>query len=426
MLTSISYDSKFTGSKQLRMDNISNVFERIKDEQLTKIGEYVYMYDSIGKFKEPLFDGFLACVALLSNEEFDKHFMYVPITYHDVPRIDKRTSGLSTQYTDGSTLTREQFPINYKNSKHIFIMGPVNQTCLNYINNITGDVILHFQGEATSDVRKTTTYPDAMDENPGIFQCSFNLWTGEELARQVRKKITHKFTVKCRTDIEQVSVIVKSNIGFPTIETALIPTIFVTMREYMVQQIILGKWYEIPFQPLYIEAIFQDMPDKDNLVSCSILLGHCTNIPFLSLIGRRVYNNASSLPMKDYDFREFMEGLNGDLQFPAIKTDALPNINFEANATMKNHAAAVKGFIEHLDHEFSYDDISELDIVDGMEDTSASERAPFFEPLFSSVGFMKLAKETAYESSVHVPIEFSYIYLFLHIVILVCISYVFL
>jgi len=407
------------------MDNISNVFERIKDEQLTKIGEYVYMYDSSGKFKEPLFDGFLACVALLSDEEFDKHFMYVPITYHDVPRINKRTSGLCTQYTDNPTLTRSQLPINYSGAKHIFIMGPVNQTCLDYINKIN-DVILHFQGEATSDVKKTTTYPDAMDENPGIFQCSFNLWTGEELARQLRSKITHKFTVKCKPDIEQVGVIVKSNTGFPTIETAMIPTIFITMREYMVQQIILGKWYSISFTPLFIEAIFQDMPDKDNLVSCSILLENCTNIPLLSLIGRRVYNNASPLAMNDYNFRDFMDGLNGDLQFPAIKTAALPNVNFEAEATMKNHAAAVKGFIGLLDHEFSYEDVSELDIVDGMEDSSASERAPFFEPLFSSVGFMKAAKESAYESSVHDTIEFSYIYIFLNIVILVCISYVFL
>jgi hypothetical protein len=92
-----------------------------------------------------------------------------------------------------------------------------------------------------------------------------------------------------------------------------------------------------------------------------------------------------------------MDGLNGDVQFPSIKTDALPNICFEVDATRKNHAVAVDGFRARLTpFEFQYDAITDDDIVDGMGGESASGRAPFFEPMVTSVSFMKDAKKNAY------------------------------
>ena len=176
----------------------------------------------------------------------------------------------------------------------------------------------------------------------------------------------------------------------------VIPTILLEIREYMVQVCLLGKPFNIPFEALPIHAIFEDMIDKDNLVSSQMLLAHSSFIPLLSLIGRRVYNNADPIPFSDYAFNAFMDGLNGDVQFPSIKTDALPNICFELDATHKNHAAAVEGFRKLLPFAFQYDAITDDDIVDGMGEESVSGRAPFFEPMVTSVSFMKDAKKNAY------------------------------
>jgi hypothetical protein len=397
MFIQISYDSKLTGSKELRMDNIC-MFERLKTATgLTKIGDYAFAYDSAGKFKEPIFDGFLAGIALLSDNVFNENFMYVPVVFNDGPRPTKRTSGLSTQYTDAPVLNRHQLPVPYSTTKHVFLLGPMNQTCLTYINALTGNVIFHVQGEASSEELKTTTYPDAMTAHPSIFPCSFNLWTGEELMRIVRSKMTHSYTVKCIPDISQNYVSVLSNVGPMVPLETVIPTILLEIREYMFQVCLLGKPFDIPFESIPIQAIFQDLIDKDNLVSCQMLLEHSTSIPLLSLIGRRVYNNADPIPLSDYAFNALMDGLNGDVQFPSIKTDALPNICFEVDATRKNHAVAVDGFRARLTpFEFQYDAITDDDIVDGMGGESASGRAPFFEPMVTSVSFMKDAKKNAY------------------------------
>jgi len=395
MFIQISYDSKLTGSKELRMDNIC-LFERLKTAKLTKIGEYAFAYDSAGKCKEPIFDGFLAGIALLDNDTFNENFIYVPTLYLDEKRTDKRHSSLSTVYTEESVLKREQLPLSYSDTTHIFLLGPMNQTCLNYINALNGNVIFHVQGEASSPVRKTTTYPDAMTEHPGIFPCSFNLWTGEEKSRLIRSKITHSYTVKCVPNISQTNVSVLSNVGPMVQVDTVIPTILLNIREYMEQVCLLGNSYTIPFENISIQAIFQDLIDKDNLVSCQMLLEHSTNIPLLSLIGRRVYNNADPIPFSDYAFNACMDGLNGDVQFPSIKTDALPNICFEVDATRKNHAKAVEGFRKLLPYEFTYDSITDLDIVDGLGESSESGRAPFFEPMVTSVSFMKDAKQSAF------------------------------
>ena len=322
----IHYDSKMTGSNELRLDHSTNVFDRLKGEFLTSIGEHVY--NSYGKH-EPLIGGFLAGMALLSNEEFDKHFMYVPTQYNDIPRPNKHVSGLSTQYTLDPPLNRSELPLDYTTTNHIFLLGPMNKTAVNYIMSLKGDVIFHIQGDATSLINNTTTYPDEMTEHIG----SFN-WSGESEMKQIRSKMTHTFTVKCKpqTDCNYVSVLLNDR---P--RTVFIPTILLEIREYMVQKI-LGKDHTLPFSNLYIQAIFQ----VDNLVSCSMLLGNSENIPYLSFIGRRVYTKSQS-------------------------KEIITDIDFDPYETSRNHSDAVTGFMNLLPFEFTYNSISDNDIVDGME-----------------------------------------------------------
>ena len=122
------------------------------------------------------------------------------------------------------------------------------------------------------------------------------------------------------------------------------------------------------------------------MVSCSMLLGNSLTIPRLSLIGRRVYS-AKPVPRAALSFKEFMDGTNGDLQYPAVLKET-PNESFDSVETRKNHAKAVDGFMKLLPFEFQYDSITDKDIVDGMDETSHSDRAPFFEPIVVRVGFM--------------------------------------
>jgi len=402
MFTTISYDSSETGSTELRCDNIVNVFERLQGKQLTPIGEYAFAYDSIGKMKEPLFDGFLAGIALLPDDVFDAHFSYVPVQYNDVPNHtltkawniwlaarngqpdqsttpSARVCRLFTSYLDNPPQTRAD--LNYHTANHVFIMGPLTKTFMDYVDTIQVPTIFHIQGEAPSTEKSTTSYPSPLTHNGGIFPCSFNLWTGDEYWRLFRSKISNAFTVKCK-DTELVDVLTKSNKTLEPV-TIKLPQVYVDLREYMVNSILLGLDHPFTFSPLNILAIFQDMIDKDNLVSCAMLLQNTTTIPYLSLIGRRVYQ-FTPLPMSSYNFREFVE--TEELQYPAGN----PNGPFDLDVTIKNHIHAVTEFRKRLPFEFSFNDPNGNDIVDGLGPVSESRRAPFAEGIVAKVGFMKV------------------------------------
>jgi hypothetical protein len=160
--------------------------------------------------------------------------------------------------------------------------------------------------------------------------------------------------------------------------TVKIPAIYVTLRNYMVKACLFGEVMASPLQPIYIDTIFQDMIDKDNSVSCWMLLNHSLTMPTLSLIGRRVYE-AEPAP---YTYT-FQEGANGDVHFPAVAVSAQV---FDEKKTMIHHHRMTAKFHALLAGlEYGYGVISEKDIVDGLGDVSESERAPFYEPFIVNV-----------------------------------------
>ena len=369
MKIAIHYDSKCTGSKELRMDNIKNVFQAIRDRPRTVIGDYAFTYDSAGKSKEPIFDGYLAGIALLPDETFDTSFHYIPTRYEDSVRPSKMASGLSTTLLLGS-LSRSQLPIDYHAAKHVFLLGPMTKRAVDYVRAVQGFVIFHIQGDIG-----TTSYPDAMTEHKNLFPAPFNLWTGEECSRLIRGQMDATFTVKGRLDILQEDVEVIQNVGPMEPLTVKIPSIYVQLRNYMVKACLLGEVMASPLHPICIDMIFQDMIDKDNSISCWMLLKHSLTIPSLSLIGRRVYQ-AAPATFQDYTFT-FQEGKNGDVHFPAVAESTQV---FDADETMRNHLRMTARFHELLQGlEYGYETITEEDIADGLGEESESERAPFYE-----------------------------------------------
>jgi len=342
---------------------------------LTKIGEYVREYDSKGKFKEPIFDGYLAGIALLSTEEFDANFHYVRTQFADFPRPSSTESGLVTNYLD-ETVSRTALPLPYTATHHVFLLGPMSPSCVEYVNSLTGDVIFHVQGEANGE-RKTTTYPDAMTVHPNVFPTAFNHWSGEEAMRTIRATMDQTYTVKCLPTILQVLTTIKTH---EMVEKDVeIPAVYNSIRTKMLA-LIKGEPYELSALPIL--GICQDMIDKDNSVSCEMLIAHSTILPRLILIGRRVYEAEAPT---GYTFTAM--NTEGEVFFP--KTEAKQV--FHREKTMLNHCRAVIGFKELLTGEYYYTDCSEKDIVDGVEQASMSERAPFFEPFVAKVGFFSTA-----------------------------------
>jgi hypothetical protein len=359
----ISCDSKTSGSKELRLDHIHNVYPHM-DGPLTKIGEYVREYDSKGKFKEPLFDGYLAGIALLSTEEFDTNFQYVRTQFSDISRPSSMESGLVTNYLD-ETISRVGFPLPYETTHHVFLLGPMSPSCVEYVNSLTGDIIFHVQGEANGE-RKTTTYPDAMTVHPNVFPTAFNYWTGEECMRQIRATMDLTYTVKCLPIIMTHEMVEKD---------VFIPIIYISIRNKMMA---LMKGQSYTFTSIPILGICQDMIDKDNCVSCEMLMTHTSIIPRLILIGRRVYEAETPT---SYTYTSM--NTEGEVFFPKTESKQV----FHLEKTMINHCRAVIGFKELLTGEYYYTDCSENDIVDGVKDISDSERAPFFEPFVCKIGF---------------------------------------
>ena len=366
----ISYDSKTTGSKELRWDHIHNVYPHMTGP-LTKIGDYVREYDSKGKFKEPIFDGYLAGIALLSDDSFDANFHYVRTQFSDIARPSSTESGLVTNYLD-ETVSRTTLPLPYSTTHHVFLLGPMSQSCVEYVESFTGDVIFHVQGEANGE-RKTTTYPDAMTAHTNVFPTAFNHWTGEEEMRKIRATIDLSYTVKCLPTIPLTMTTIKTH---EMVEKDVeIPTIYLSIRSTMLA-LMKGDAYTVGSLPIL--GICQDMIDKDNSVSSEMLITHSTILPRLILIGRRVYEAETPT---GYTYTAM--NTEGEVFFP--KTEAKQM--FHRERTMLNHGRAVIGFKELLTGEYYYTDCSEKDIVDGVEDTSGSERAPFFEPFVAKVGF---------------------------------------
>ena len=354
------------------MDNIKNVFHALRDRPRTLIGDYAFAYDSAGKCKEPIFDGYLAGIALLPDDVFCASFQYIPTQYNDRVRPSKMVSGLSTTLLDGS-FARRQLPIDYATSTHVFLLGPMNRHAVEYVTGVQGNVIFHIQGDVG-----TTSYPDAMTEHKNLFPAPFNQWTGEECSRLIRRQMNASFTVKCRPDVAMEDVDVLSNVGPMDPLTVKIPAIYVTLRNYMVKACLCGEVMASPLQSIYIDTIFQDMIDKDNSVSCWMLLNHALTMPTLSLIGRRVYE-AEPAP---YTYT-FQEGANGDVHFPSV---AVSKQVFDAKQTMMNHERMMAKFHALLDGlEYGYGVATEKDIVDGLGDVSESERAPFYEPFIVNV-----------------------------------------
>jgi len=378
MKISIHYDSKCTGSKELRMDNIKNVFQTIRDRPRTIIGDYAFAYDSAGKSKEPIFDGYLAGIALLPDDTFNESFHYVPTKYNDAVRPSKMVSGLSTIVMEGS-FDRSQLSIDYGTATHVFLLGPMTKHAVEYVSAVQGNVIFHIQGDIG-----TTCYPDAMTEHKNLFPAPFNQWSGEECSRLIRSKMNTSFTVKCKADVVQEDVEVLNNVGPMDSLTVKIPSIYVQLRNYMVKACLLGEVTSSPLHPICIDRIFQDMIDKDNSVSCWMLLNHSLTMPTLSLIGRRVYE-AAPATFKEYSFT-FQEGENGDVHFPAIAAVTKSTQVFDRKETMLNHHRMTAKFHALLTGlEYGFDVAMEKDIVDGLEDVSESERAPFYEPFIVKI-----------------------------------------
>ena len=275
----ITYNGLVTGSLELRTDN-KRVFELLKAApNKTPIGQYAFVYDDdppngAGKVAEPYFDGFLSCIAGLSDGAFNVNFAYL--------RTEKESDAKPGLFAN---INPEELPRSalggegaYQGGVHIYLLGPASPSCVEQITaciqaNPGRLIFIHVQGEAPNEPRPPgePRTPDRMPETaemmtvkPGMFQIAFNYYTGTQEMIAIRRLATQSFTVKVKRPGDRpgkyVPVIYQQMLDF-TLSCILTTTAPPTTHPFSVMCARLDN-----------QLFCQDTHDKDNLVAGALTL----------------------------------------------------------------------------------------------------------------------------------------------------------
>ena len=268
----VTYNGLVTGSKELREDN-PRVFQLLKGApNKTPIGQYAFIYDDAppngaGKVAEPYFDGFLSCIAGLSDEVFDINFAYLRTEIESAAK-----PGLFANI-DPTELPRAALggAGAYQTGLHIYLLGPASPSCVEQITaciraNPERLIFIHVQGEAPPEPRQPDRMPDTaemMTVKQGMFQVAFNYYTGTPQMQEIRRLATQTFTVK-----------VKRTNG----PGKYVPLIYQQMLDFILSCVLTTTAPPTahPFSAmcglLDNQLFCQDTHDKDNLVAGALTL----------------------------------------------------------------------------------------------------------------------------------------------------------
>ena len=293
----ICYSSTTTGSRELRAWNRDVCYERLRRdsaENLTLAGEYALWYDSPrssgggGKSNEPNFDGYLACIAHMCDEDFDASFEYVPVTLEsqgiawgrghlgiaadEEGFVDEQRRTLVFAVRPfGRPFGRFSFSTSYQAAaaRHIFILAPLSEESFAAVVETVRSaskarpVFIHYQGEQRVVGCDEKVFWN-MTPPSHTFPNSFNYFAGMKFGVQLRALLAH-----CAH-----SYAVRSKRGCAD---GPIPKIYVSMSEYIHNSIYTkrnpaGRMRR--FAPLNTSLVVQDMYDKDNVTALAIFARH--------------------------------------------------------------------------------------------------------------------------------------------------------
>lgn len=310
-----------TNSVEIRA--LAAAFAEYSSGDLTRIGDYARFYDIRGgKKEEPHYDALMVMIALLSSEKFDENFILKEVDVINpnaqYGRGHIRGVKLLIEATN-KTMTRSDM-IEYERCRHIFVATPMSKNALENIRKVLATatkkspIIVHVQGGGVlskDGEPLDTSNPDVknvynLTPKPSIFGTPFN--TNGPFSIEFYDLLKHvpTYTVCVRdeapwTKVTQDKIANGINRGKFKPEKNL-PEIYCLLFEHVVKTVCYGKsGHENMFLKLDNALMVQDMYDKDNLSSISILAQQCKEI-HLNLVGRecsKLIHKGKEVPVKD-------------------------------------------------------------------------------------------------------------------------------
>lgn len=305
-VTFISYSGVITGSKNIRNQNLTDIFpvlQKMNFDNMNSIAKYAFLYDhNANKSNEPYYDAIAVQLALLDKTTFDANFMYKKVeliqqnTSESKNLVVHSNEKLSMEYLNKNK-TRESM-YDYDTGKHIFILGPITNSCLEKVkmcfqNNNNNRYFIHFQGETHVDNHDLETF-FGLAPHTGVFENSFNYQFNMKNAKQFRKLFTN-------SDCYTIALKQQNSTPLPPIYNT-------TFKNNVLKILQKEKNQSITFEnmsKLNVEYICQDVYDKDNIVSLVILLKSVQNNlkPQLELTGKNFHDiirNGKIIDWKQY------------------------------------------------------------------------------------------------------------------------------
>lgn len=210
----IYYNQTITGSKELRAYNKKVVSECYPEPEEGSPLHYYSKYDSPGgKSNEPFYDAFLVHMATLDASKHEEYGL-VDIVYYEeqYTRVEENTGQESlfkktfARADDGTAAPHKtRVDLNYNRAKHIFLLCPTAEYMVDDIVKLINDdkhsdtpIIIHIQGDiknmtegdkTTESVNNTINQRCAMNSPEGMFRDAFNLYSGGEDHRLLRKAL---------------------------------------------------------------------------------------------------------------------------------------------------------------------------------------------------------------------------------------------
>jgi hypothetical protein len=390
-ITILTYDGLVTGSVELREYNKKYVVNSYKNLKQTPLIKYFNDYDKV-KGNEPFYDAYLVYLA------FQKGYTnnYYPITFTDKSISNKGYSSKLRTSMPNIKQKINSIP-GYESSVHVFIMCPFSEKMIQDIKGTLEelkeeDIIIHIQGEAMLNENNEPRYKnDEKDRDTGMtnkgsmFGEAFNLFTGGLEVQEFRKLVN-----KLGAKIYAVKPECSDKTSFRNV-----PKLYRDATKDILS-VCSGDNLKLKYRLLKVHSVYQDITDKDNLASLSLLSELCKdNKVYINLVGYRIYSSNTEninglqfypIPKKYNGFRRNPK--TGEYEKPYDKRgEDYGNQRFMKQKSIASYDEYIQKFINVLEYKKNNFNYIKSGIVDGTGIHSRSLRSPFNMTLYFNPPF---------------------------------------
>ena len=374
----ICYNSTVTGSKSIRaLNNSDYIQEKLYDRNnQNMLKYYCKQYDESEKKNEPFYDLIAGMMTHLKPDEFNKYFEYIPV---NLTKTGTNFNGFHPNHENNVIFKMESTRFNEKDkwckndlykyydyvdkkTTHIFIYGPITDSIyddlLIEIKTNQNNLIIHLQGENILDNKGNngdTVF--GLESKGNLFSNAFNYQNNMKNASKLRDLIQDNescqaFTIKCKIDsdlcvdnIEGEELLWPLNEDGKRIKNGL-PKIYIKFYEH-IKSLLDGNFSDYSdYDKINNKYIYQDMVDKDNMISIVFLVLNSICEPVVSLIGREAFKlTYANVGIHNYQ----------SLHLPNVpywaKPECIEEIELNFGKTMETYWPAFKNELYDLEYD---------------------------------------------------------------------------